>query len=110
ESRPHRDVLLYIASRHGTGGPSIFQGPVFQVRNFYEMGPFSKIASLYQSVAHEWVLPALFQRLPFVGGTNLFVRPRLLQRIGGFDHELLTEDLELGTRAYLEVGEWPEYL
>jgi hypothetical protein len=56
------------------------------------------------------VLPALFRRLPFVGGTNLFVRPGLLRRIGGFDHELLTEDLELGTRAYLEAGEWPEYL
>lgn len=110
ESRPHRDVLLYIASRHSDSGPSIYQGPVFQVRNFFEMGPFSKIASLYQSVAHEWVLPVLFRRLPFVGGTNLFVRPALLRRIGGFDPHLLTEDLELGTRAYLAAGEWPVYL
>lgn len=110
ESRPHRDVLLYLASRQGEPGPAIYQGPVFQVRNFFEMGPFSKIASLYQSVAHEWVLPVLFRRLPFVGGTNLFVRPALLQRIGGFDPHSLTEDLELGIRAYLAAGEWPVYL
>lgn len=126
ESRPDRGVLLYVAHRWledlAPEAPGhwrsprvprpvrIFQGPVFQVRNFYEMGPFCKIAAVYQAIAHDWYLPALFRRLPFVGGTNLFVEIGLLGQIGGYDHLTLTEDLELGTRAYLKSGVWPEYL
>jgi len=116
ESRPDARVMLYVAHKvleskvSGIDSPRIFQGPVFQVRNWYEMGPFCKIASLYQAVAHDWYLPALFRRLPFVGGTNLFVEASLLGEIGGYDSSSLTEDLELGTRAYLKAGAWPEYL
>ncbi len=112
ESRPDPGVLLYIAYRRLIDGDKarMFQGPVFQVRNFYQMGPLSKIASLYQSITHEWYMPVLMKRLPFVGGTNLFVERALLEQIGGFDHLALTEDLELGARAYLEAGAWPEYL
>lgn len=116
ESRPDSRSLLYVAHRilesraAGTEEPRIFQGPVFQVRNWYEMGPFCKIASLYQAVAHDWYLPALFKRLPFVGGTNLYIKAQLLRDIGGYDSTSLTEDLELGTRAYLRAGAWPEYL
>jgi cellulose synthase/poly-beta-1,6-N-acetylglucosamine synthase-like glycosyltransferase len=116
ESRPDRSSLLYVAHRllesraRGEAEPRIFQGPVFQVRNWYEMGPFCKIASLYQAIAHDWYLPALFRRLPFVGGTNLYIEAKLLKAIGGYDYTSLTEDLELGTRAYLKAGAWPEYL
>jgi len=116
ESRPDPLAMLYVAHRliEGRGRakkePRIFQGPVFQVRNWYEMGPFCKIASLYQAIAHDWYLPALFRRLPFVGGTNLFIETRLLREIGGYDSSSLTEDLELGVRAYLKQGAWPEYL
>lgn len=112
ESRPDTNVLLYVAWKRLTDKipVRIFQGPVFQVRNWYEMGPFSKIASLYQAVSHDWYLPVVFKRLPFVGGTNLFIEKQLLEEIGGYDHESLTEDLELGTRAYLKAGAWPEYL
>ncbi|MGI6359197.1 MAG: glycosyltransferase family 2 protein [Bacillota bacterium] len=112
ESRPDPDVLLYVAYKRlvEENPVRIFQGPVFQVRNFYEMGPFSKIASLYQALSHDWYLPVVFRRLPFVGGTNLFVEKRLLDDLGGYDSASLTEDLELGTRAYLELGAWPEYL
>lgn len=112
ESRPDPDVLLYVAFRRIGDGErvNLLQGPVFQVRNFYQMGPFCKIASLYQAIAHDWYLPALFKRLPFVGGTNLFVETCLIKSIGGYDHAALTEDLELGARAYLLKGAWPEYL
>lgn len=111
ESRPDPRVLLYVARRELEGSQvRIYQGPVFQVRNFYEMSPFCKIASLYQALAHDWYLPALFRRLPFVGGTNLFVRTDLLRQLGGYDHGSLTEDLELGTRAHLAADAWPEYL
>jgi len=112
EGRPDPNVLQYVAHQHlrRNGEVKIFQGPVFQVRNFYEMGPFCKVASLYQCISHDWFLPVLFRRIPFVGGTNLFVDRELLNQIGGFDHSTLTEDLELGTRAYLHAGVWPEYL
>jgi len=111
ESRPASDVLLYVAHKRLTDCHTmIWQGPVFQVRNFYEMGPFSKIASLYQAVAHDWYLPVVFRRLPFVGGTNLYVDYNLLVKLKGYDHQSLTEDLELGTRAYLTTGAWPDYL
>jgi cellulose synthase/poly-beta-1,6-N-acetylglucosamine synthase-like glycosyltransferase len=112
ESRPDRLVLLYVAWRrlHSGAELKILQGPVFQVRNFYDMSPFCKIAALYQAIAHDWYMPSLFRRLPFVGGTNLFVDRLMLERMGGYDKTSLTEDLELGARAYLQSGAWPEYL
>lgn len=112
ESRPDSRVLLYVAYRRLTEGNrvQILQGPVFQIRNFFKMGPLCKIVGLYQSISHDWYLPVLLRKLPFVGGTNLFMEPRLLERIGGYDHTCLTEDVELGARAYLEEGAWPEYL
>lgn len=112
ESRPEQDALLYVAARYvATGGrQKLWQGPVFQVRNFYQLGPMNKIIALYQALAHEWYYPILMQHLPFLGGTNLHVERDLLIKIGGYDPKVLSEDLELGVRAYLETGEWPEYL
>lgn len=113
ESRPEFGTMLYIAYRYLTEGenvPKLFQGPVFQVRNFYEMGPFSRLAGLYTCVSHDWFLPVLLKKLPFSGGTNVWVDRRFLMSIGGFDNTCLTEDLELGTRSYLKGGAWPVYL
>lgn len=112
ESRPAHDVLLHLAARSiATGGrQKLWQGPVYQVRNFYQLGPINKIIALYQALAHEWYLPILMQHLPFLGGTNLHVERNLLINIGGFDPTILSEDLELGVRSFLEVNEWPEYL
>ena len=112
ESRPHKDVLLYVGYRRMLDPEKsrVLQGPVFQVRNFYQMTPFCRIAALYQAVAHDWYLPWLFRTLPFVGGTNVFIAHDLLREVGGWDCHVLTEDLEFGTRAYLMKGAWPEYL
>ena len=112
ESRPEQNVLLYIASRYlaSCGKQKLWQGPVFQVRNFYKLGPINKIIALYQALAHEWYLPILMKHLPFLGGTNLHVESELLLKIGGYDPTVLSEDLELGIRAYLEANQWPEYI
>ncbi|HHW18339.1 MAG TPA: glycosyltransferase [Firmicutes bacterium] len=112
ESRPHKDVLLYVGYRRLSDPEAsrVLQGPVFQVRNFYQMTAFCRIAALYQAIAHDWYLPWLFRTLPFVGGTNVFVARDLLEDIGGWDCQVLTEDLELGARAYLQCAAWPEYL
>lgn len=111
ESHPEQDVLLYIAYRWLVSEKRnlVWQGPVFQVRNFFFLSPITKVASLYQALAHEWYMPWLMKQLPFVGGTNLFIESRLLREIGGFDYNALTEDLEIGVRAFLEKGAWPEY-
>ncbi len=112
ESRPDQRTLLYVAMRRiqAPREATLFQGPVFQVRNLFNMGPWCKIAALYQAVSHEWYLPQLFHRLPFVGGTNLYVERTLICSLGGYDSDILTEDLELGIRAYVQAGVWPEYL
>lgn len=112
ESRPQRDVLLYVGYRRllDPVGSRVLQGPVFQVRNFYQMTAFCRIAALYQAIAHDWYLPWLFRTLPFVGGTNVYVARDLMKTIGGWDCSVLTEDLEFGARAYLECDAWPEYL
>jgi cellulose synthase/poly-beta-1,6-N-acetylglucosamine synthase-like glycosyltransferase len=112
ESRPDPRVLLYVAWRRLTARREalVLQGPVFQVRNFFEMGPYCRVAALYQAIAHEWYLPQLFRRLPFTGGTNLYMDHLLLRDLGGYDHGILTEDLELGVRAFVDAGVWPEYL
>ena len=112
ESSPEKNILLYLAKRYITtsGKQKLWQGPVFQVRNFYQLGPLNKVIALYQALAHEWYLPILMRHIPFLGGTNLHVEHSLLLRIGGYDHTILSEDLELGVRAYLETKEWPEYI
>ncbi|HSW36663.1 MAG TPA: glycosyltransferase family 2 protein, partial [Candidatus Limnocylindrales bacterium] len=112
ESRPEKNILLHLANRYiaTSGKQKLWQGPVFQVRNFYQLGPFNKVIALYQALAHEWYLPILMRHIPFLGGTNLHVEHDLLLRIGGYDHTILSEDLELGVRAYLETNEWPEYI
>ncbi|GFP40473.1 glycosyltransferase family 2 protein [Candidatus Hakubella thermalkaliphila] len=111
DSRPEPDVLLFIAHRwlESAGAVRIWQGSVFQVRNFFHLYPINKVVAIYQAVSHEWYLPVLMWWLPFVGGTNLFVQTTLLKEIGGYGPQSLTEDLELGVRAYVETGAWPEY-
>lgn len=112
ESRPDREVLLYVAWRRLTVGDKfqIAQGPVYQIRNFWKTGPLSKIAGLYQAVSHEWQIPWLLRQIPFIGGTNIFATRDLMLKIGGFDDTVLTEDMELGARAWLKGDAWPEFL
>ncbi|MGB9885620.1 MAG: glycosyltransferase [Moorellales bacterium] len=111
ESHPEPQAPLYIAYRWLiTGGRvRVWQGPVFQVRNFFALGPVTKVAALYQALAHEWYYPVLMQRLPFIGGTNFYASRHLLEELGGFDAQALTEDLDFGVRAYLKGNAWPEY-
>ncbi len=105
ESHPDHDVLLH-AARHlmKPNPPQILQGPLFQVRNYYRMGAVSRIGGLYKAIAHDWYLPLMFNKLPFVGGTNLFISWNLIQKMKGFDETSLTEDLEFGCRAHLYFG------
>ncbi len=112
ESRPEPDALLYVAWRRLTDGTNfrIAQGPVYQVRNFWKLGAFTKVAGIYQAISHEWRLPLLLGEIPFTGGTNMWVERNLMLEIGGFDDTVLTEDMELGARAWLKGGAWPAFI
>lgn len=112
ESRPDPDVLRYVAWRRLTAGESfqIAQGPVYQIRNFWQTGAISKIAGIFQAISHEWQMPWQLREIPFIGGTNIFATRDLILRIGGFDPTVLTEDMELGARAWLKGDAWPEFL
>lgn len=112
ESRPDPEVLIYVANEYIQKGEAlpILQGPLFQVRNFYSLSLVSKLGGLFKAVSHDWYLPIIFKTIPFVGGTNLFVRKSLLKAVHGFDPTSLTEDLDFGVRAYLETGTNVEFL
>lgn len=112
ESRPDPQVLIFVANEYLAKGESlpILQGPLFQVRNFYSLSLVSKLGGLFKAVSHDWYLPIIFKTIPFVGGTNLFVRKSLLNSVHGFDPESLTEDLDFGIRAYLATGAKVEFL
>lgn len=112
ESRPDSDTLLYVAWRRLTVGNQfqIAQGPVYQIRNFWKTSPLCKIAGLYQAISHEWQIAYLLRTIPFIGGTNIFAAKDLIQKIGGFDNTVLTEDMELGARAWLVGDAWPDFL
>jgi len=112
DSQPDPDTLLYVAQKYITrnGKPLLIQGPVVQVRNYFNLKVMNKIYALSQAVTHEWFLPVLLRRLPFIGGTNFFIEPYLLQDVEGFEQEALSEDLELGCRLYIEKDVWPKFL
>lgn len=112
ESRPSKEVLLHVAFRYAREKEEmpILQGPLFQVRNFYLLGLLSRLGGLYKALSHDWVLPVIFKSIPFAGGTNLFVRRSILTAINGFNPLSLTEDLELGVRAYLQTNTRVDFL
>ncbi|MDD4613855.1 MAG: glycosyltransferase family 2 protein [Caldisericia bacterium] len=112
ESRPDHSVLLHVAKVYLQKKENlpILQGPLYQVRNYYTMGLVSRIGGLFKAVSHEWYLPIIFKKVPFVGGTNLFVSKALLFKIHGFNPEALTEDLDLGIRAYMMHNVHVEFL
>ena len=112
ESRPSKDVLLYVAERYLTKAEEmpILQGPLFQVRNFYNMGLVSRLGGLFKAISHDWYLPIIFKTIPFVGGTNLFVLRSIIEKVSGFDPSSFTEDLDLGVRSYLICRKKVEFM
>jgi cellulose synthase/poly-beta-1,6-N-acetylglucosamine synthase-like glycosyltransferase len=102
ESRPDHKTFLYVAHEYliKKENMSIMQGPLFQVRNFYRLGPVSRLGGLFKAVSHDWYLPVIFKSLPFVGGTHFYASRNLIDSIQGFNLSALTEDLDFGVRAY----------
>ncbi|MDQ5882676.1 MAG: hypothetical protein QG648_28 [Patescibacteria group bacterium] len=111
EAGPNPGSFLAVAKSYLLNNKNIvFQLPVYQIRNFWSLNAFCKVAALSQCFSHQYVLPFIFIFMPFIGGTNLFIHRSVILKNGGFDNTILTEDIELGVRLYVEQDLWPIYL
>jgi hypothetical protein len=110
EASPNFNSFLAIAKHYLQKNELVYQLPVFQVRNFWYLTPFCKIAALGQCFSHQYALPFIFWFMPFLGGTNMFIHKSLLENQEGFDNKILTEDVELGVRLYINFNQWGVYL
>jgi cellulose synthase/poly-beta-1,6-N-acetylglucosamine synthase-like glycosyltransferase len=110
EAGPNPDSFLAVAKNYLLKNNLVYQLPVFQVRNFWHLTLFCKIAALSQCFSHQYALPFIFWFMPFLGGTNMFIHKSLLENQEGFDNKILTEDVELGVRLYVHFNQWGVYL
>lgn len=111
EAAPNSDSFLAIAKNYLLDNKKlIFQLPVYQIRNFWSLSVFCKIAALGQCFSHQYVLPFIFHFMPFIGGTNMFIHRSLIENSEGFDNNILTEDIEIGVRLYTDLNQWPVFL
>ncbi len=111
DAHPNTQSFLAIAKAFILDNSKrVFQLPVFQVRNFWSISIFSKLASLGQAFSHQTFLAYFFLYMPFVGGTNLFIERNLILAVKGINPHTITDDLDLGTRMYLQENAWPYYL
>jgi len=56
-----------------------------------------------ESIAFQWIIQAgrsIFLKICFLPGTNFVIRKSVLQEVGGWDENALTEDSELTMRIY----------
>jgi cellulose synthase/poly-beta-1,6-N-acetylglucosamine synthase-like glycosyltransferase len=111
ESHPDKNILLHLRENiHKYGANKVYQGPLFQVRNFWKISYFSKVVALSQAFSHEYGLPFILSFIPFLGGTNMHIPLKLLKKIGGFSSSNSTEDLDLGVRCELDGGVKPVFI
>lgn len=111
ESHPDPSILQKLAIKYTMEEkPSVYQGPLFQVRNFWKISFFSKIVSLTQSFSHEFSLPMILKWIPFLGGTNMHIPLSIILALEGFSNTTITEDLELGVRLYLHQSMLPKFI
>jgi len=111
EAWPNPDSFLVIAKNYVLDNKKlVFQLPVYQIRNFWFLSAFCKVAALSQCFCHQYVLPFIFLFMPFLGGANMFIHRKLIENCEGFDDNILTEDTEIGVRLYTDFNQWPVYL
>lgn len=100
EDAPEADQLQRVAARFAVAPPDVacLQG----VLDFYngQANPMARVFALEYAGWFRLVLPG-FQRLRLVlplGGTTLFFRRSVLERLGAWDAHNVTEDADLGLR------------
>ena len=105
DDHPSKKCLIEIARSYLEDEKNqVFQLPVYQCRNLFDINPFNKVVALGQCFTHENFLPYTMKWLPFLGGTNLFISKNVLFSVDGFSCDSITEDLDLGVEIYLRTG------
>ena len=111
DDHPSKKCLIEIARSYLEDEKNqVFQLPVYQCRNLFDINAFNKVVALGQCFTHENFLPYTMKWLPFLGGTNLFISKDVLFLVEGFSCDSITEDLDLGVEIYLRTGYWPQFL
>lgn len=111
ESHPDVNILLKLRDNINKDYKNlVYQGPLFQVRNFWKLSYFSKVVALSQAFSHEYGLPFILKFIPFLGGTNMHIPLNLIKKIDGFASSNITEDLDLGVRCELDGGIKPSFI
>jgi cellulose synthase/poly-beta-1,6-N-acetylglucosamine synthase-like glycosyltransferase len=111
ESHPDPSILSKLSIQLSLEEtPSVYQGPLFQVRNFWKISLFTKVVSLTQAFSHEYSLPMILKWIPFLGGTNMHIPLSMMMEVKGFSNTTITEDLELGVRLNLHKNVKPKFI
>lgn len=97
EDEPHEDIFNIINTTFVTEDVDVVQGGVYLVN--YDTHWFSALNVLeyyfwFKSSLHYFSSSGLVP----LGGNTVFVKRRVLQRMGGWDENCLTEDADLGIR------------
>ncbi len=111
ESHPDVNILLKLRDNINNDFKNlVYQGPLFQTRNFWKLSYFSKVVALSQAFSHEYGLPFILRFIPFLGGTNMHIPLNLIKNIDGFASSNITEDLDLGVRCELDGDVKPSFI
>lgn len=97
EDEPHEDIFNIINTTIMTEDADVVQGGVYLMN--YDTHWFSALNVLeyyfwFKSSLHYFSSSGLVP----LGGNTVFVKRRILQRLGGWDESCLTEDADLGIR------------
>lgn len=102
EDRPERDQIKKVVDHFSQAGPEV---ACLQGRLDYFNPTTNWLSRCFTIEYATWfriILPGLVRLgLPIpLGGTTLFVRRRVLERLGAWDAHNVTEDADLGLRLY----------
>jgi len=107
DARPHPDVLAYIDARASQErSPYVFyQGPIYLVRNYFDVGWICKQSSLQMTYWHRALYPMRIVKsrrsIIHLSGTNYFYTAQAIRRTDGYSPFHPTEDLGLAFDVYV---------
>jgi cellulose synthase/poly-beta-1,6-N-acetylglucosamine synthase-like glycosyltransferase len=106
DGRPHKDVLAYINTEMlNTESKYVFyQGPIYLVRNFFDVHWICKQSGLQSTAWHRIFYPMLIvknqKKIIHFSGTNYFYTIEAIRKTDGYPPFHPTEDLGLAYDVY----------
>ncbi len=106
DARPHRDVLAYINSEMLKSSSKFvfYQGPIYLVRNYFEVNWICKQSGLQGTCWHRILYPMYIlknqKKIIHFSGTNYFYTIDAIRKTDGYQPFHPTEDLGLAYDVY----------